>query len=84
MSSTTSCRQVRKSPFNVQQMHPEASVLTETELSLSRSPSMETSPNSFSITMGRSLSRPSASMRLMRVVLPAPKKPITMSTLVPS
>src|SRR5271166_3969926 len=74
-----------KSSATVQQMHPLASSMiasrgqASSAQPLSRSPSTPTSPNSLMMSASR---RPPAWLRIwrMRVVLPAPRKPVTMVT----
>src|SRR5271166_1525163 len=74
-----------KSSATVQQMQPLASSMiasrgqASSAQPLSRSPSIPTSPNSLTMSASR---RPPAWRRMwrMRVVLPAPRKPVTMVT----
>ena len=70
-----------RSSLTVQQMHPLFSSTTSSpsrvSLSSTSSWSMPTSPNSFSITATRRLWS-SVRTRFRRVVLPEPKKPVTM------
>ncbi|MNR24318.1 hypothetical protein D3C85_1413900 [compost metagenome] len=69
-----------RSPRTVQQTQPLDSSMISSSLSCtSRSLSMLSGPNSFSMTATR---RPwnSVRMRLSRVVLPAPRKPVRMVT----
>ena len=71
-----------KSPTREQQMHPADISLIWTPDSFRKPPSMLISPNSFSMSTSFSPGKASASSFLMRVVLPAPRKPETMSILV--
>ena len=80
--STTSLREVPKSPTSEQQMHPEFISLISTPESLRNPPSIPISPNSFSIRTTCSPFKASFKSLLIRVVLPAPKKPEIISTLV--
>ena len=78
----TSFRALWKSPTREQQMHPADISLIWTPDSFRKPPSMLISPNSFSMSTSFSPGKASASSFLMRVVLPAPRKPETMSILV--
>ena len=78
----TSFSAVAKSPTKEQQMQPEDISDTCTPLSFKKPPSMLISPNSFSMSTSFSPSKASFSSFLMRVVLPAPKKPEIISIFV--
>ena len=80
--SCTSFSALLKSPTREQQMHPEDISLICTPESFRNPPSMLISPNSFSISTSFSPGKASASSFLIRVVLPAPKNPETMSIFV--
>ena len=80
--ASTSFRALWKSPTREQQMHPADISLICTPDSFRKPPSMLISPNSFSISTSFSPGKASASSFLIRVVLPAPRKPETMSILV--
>ena len=64
-----------KSPARVQQMQPALSSLTWMPTSFRKAPSTPTSPYSFSSSTTFSLRRRPVSSFLIRVVLPAPRKP---------
>ena len=68
----------------VQQMHPEAKVRMSKPGISTSSESIDSSPNSFSMSATFSAQRPSAISLLMKVVLPAPRKPPMMSILTSS
>src|SRR5579871_4944436 len=68
-----------RSPRTVQQMQPLFISKISSSVSTTRSLSMPTSPNSFSITAMRLPCR-SVRMRFKRVVLPAPRYPVRMVT----
>ena len=70
-----------KSPTNEQQIHPEFISLIVIPASFKKDPSIPISPNSFSIKTICSLLKASLINFLIRVVLPAPKKPEIISTL---
>ena len=80
--SATSFSALLKSPTREQQMHPEDISEICTPDSFKKPPSMLISPNSFSISTSFSPGKASASSFLMRVVLPAPRKPEIMSIFV--
>ena len=80
--ASTSFRALLKSPTREQQMQPEDISEIWTPDSFKKPPSMLISPNSFSISTSFSPGKASASSFLMRVVLPAPKKPEIMSIFV--
>ena len=80
--ASTSFRALLKSPTREQQMQPEDISEIWTPDSFRKPPSMLISPNSFSIRTSFSPGKASASSFLMRVVLPAPRKPETMSIFV--
>ena len=76
---TTSFREVPKSPTREQQIHPEFISRISIPASFRNPPSIPISPNSFSIKTTCSPSNASFSSFLIRVVLPAPRKPEIMS-----
>ena len=80
--SSTFSSALPKSPTRLQQMQPEFISVIWMPASLRKPPSMPISPNSFS--MSTSFSPPNASLMsfLMRVVLPAPRKPEKISIFV--
>ena len=77
--SSTSWRALPKSPTREQQMQPEDISEISMPASFRKPPSTLISPNSFSISTSFSPWYASASSFLMRVVLPAPRNPDTMS-----
>ncbi len=80
--STTSWRARLKSPTREQQMQPEFISLIWMPESFKKPPSMPISPNSFSISTSFWPWKDSSSSFLIRVVLPAPRKPEIMSIVV--
>ena len=80
--SITWCRALPKSPTREQQIQPEFISEISMPASFMKPPSMPISPNSFSISTIFSPLRASVRSFLMRVVLPAPKKPEIMSIFV--
>ena len=80
--SNTSFNAVLKSPTNEQQIHPEFISVISTPASFRNPPSIPISPNSFSINTNFSFWNPSCNNFLIKVVLPAPKKPEIMSIFV--
>ena len=73
---------VPKSPTRVQQMQPEFISVIWMPASFKKPPSMPISPNSFSISTRFSPLYASEISFLIRVVLPAPRKPEKMSIFV--
>ena len=71
-----------KSPTRLQQMQPEFISVTLMPAPSRKPPSTPISPNSFSISTSLSPVKASLMSFLMRVVLPAPRKPEKISTLV--
>ena len=80
--SMTSRREVPKSPTSEQQMQPEFISRISIPDSFKKPPSMPISPNSFSMRTTRVPASASFNSFLMSVVLPAPRKPETISILV--
>ena len=80
--STTSFKDVPKSPTNEQQIQPEFISLISTPESFKNPPSIPISPNSFSISTTCSPFNASFNNLLISVVFPAPKKPDIISTFV--
>ena len=80
--SITCCKAVRKLPTRLQQMQPEFISVIWMPASLRNPPSTPISPNSFSISTSFWPAYASPISFLIRVVLPAPRKPEKMSILV--
>ena len=80
--SITSFNAVPKSPTKEQHIQPEFISVISTPASFKNPPSIPISPNSFSIKTNFSPLRPSSNSFLIRVVLPAPKKPEIISIFV--
>ena len=80
--STTSFKDVPKSPTKEQHIQPEFISLISTPDSFKKPPSIPISPNSFSISTTCSPASPSFKSFAIRVVLPAPKNPDIISTFV--
>ena len=80
--STTSFKDVPKSPTSEQQIQPEFISLISTPESFKNPPSMPISPNSFSIRTTCSSFNASFNNLLIKVVFPAPKNPEIISTFV--
>ena len=78
----TSFREVPKSPTREQQIQPEFISLISIPDSFKNPPSIPISPNSFSIRTVLLPSNASFNNFLIRVVLPAPRKPDTTSIFV--
>ena len=79
---STSARLLPKSPTREQQMQPEFISRISIPASFKKPPSMPISPNSFSISTTCSPFTASSSSFLIKVVLPAPKKPEIISIFV--
>ena len=80
--SSTSFNAVPKSPTREQQIQPEFISVISIPASFKNPPSMPISPNSFSISTTCSPASASFNNFLINVVLPAPKKPDTISIFV--
>ena len=80
--SITSSKEVVKSPTREQQIHPEFISLISIPESFKKPPSTPISPNSFSMRTTFVPFKASLKSFLMRVVLPAPRKPDIISILV--
>ncbi len=80
--SRTSFKAVPKSPTKEQQIQPEFISVISIPASFKKPPSTPISPNSFSIRTSFSPANASFKSFLIRVVLPAPRKPDTISIFV--
>ena len=80
--SISSFKDVSKLPTSEQQIQPELISLISMPESFKKVPSIPISPNSFSIRATLSFLKELSNNFLIRVVLPAPKNPEIISTLI--